>query len=39
MASSSVVKVTLIPAAGHGLRDWRELEPSPSTGCSPDGEG
>lgn len=39
LASSSVVKVTLIPAAGHGLRDWRELEPSPSTDCSPDGEG
>ena len=39
MASSSVVKVTVIAAAGHGLRNWRELESTPSTDCSPDGEG
>lgn len=35
----SVVKVTVIPAAGHGLRDWRELESPRSTDRSPNGEG
>lgn len=39
MASSSVVKVTVIAAAGHGLRNWRELESTPSTDCSPDALG